>query len=528
MPPLSKPIARSACLAIFCGSSWIAAQMPPAAKVDGPIAGSSPYHLSVTKRIVILDVVVSDKQGHLVDGTNLTRDDFQVFENGVRQKILNFETPSMHPMPPGKEPIVNSAADLKKIGGAPLTILVLDELNSQFEDMSFARQMMVKYLQAQTPVLSQPTALMVAQNSKFIQVHDYTQDRDALIAIVKKHMPEYPWRMMGSTGGGSLAVERMAQTLAALQQIAQASHGTPGRKNVIWVGNGTPTVDLIGLDQQDVTTITAAVRSVTSKLLASRVTVYTINPMAGSSSTIDVATPDDLHTAAAASSGVNPFGSGTINFSDFALSTGGNAYQGRNDLNHVIAESVARGNDYYTLSYSPTDKSDDPAKFRKIAIVMKDPNLRATTRLGYFQETPTEMNPLMDKSLSNQQKQRDLQLDLSQALTSTMTYNGLTLTADKLDRNNYRIHVTGGDLFWSDRVDGNPEHAEATIAAAWFGADGKMLGHLVREETAPHKGNDPEAVFQLTFPDSREHAVRTRIVVRDATSGQMGTIDMGK
>ena len=520
-------LAKGVLLFALCSSLRFSAQSTASPAAGGQGDAPSSYHLSVTARVVVLDVVISDKQGHLVQRDDLTRDDFTVFEGGARQRILSFETPSMHAMPPESTPIVNSAADLQKIGESPVTILVLDELNSQFQDMSFARQMMVKYLQAQTPVLKQPTALMVAQNSKFVQVHDYTQNRDELIDIVKKHMPEYPWRMMGGTGGGALAVERMAQTLAALQQLAQASRGTRGRKNVIWVGNGTPTADLVGLDDEHAAVITGAVRAVTAKLLASRVTVYTINPMAGSSSTVDVETPDDLNTAAATATGMGPFGSGTINFSDFAVSTGGLAFQGRNDLNNVIAEGIARGSDYYTLSYSPTNKSDDPTKFRNISIVMKDPNLRATTRVGYFEETAADMNPLMDKTITAKQKQKDLELDLTQALNTTMTYNGLTLAVDE-KKDDYAIRVTGGNLTWSDPSAKDVEHAEATVAVAWYDKDGKMVGHLVREETAPRENGKPGAAFTLTLPVSRPRGVRTRIVVRDAIGGQMGTIDLEK
>jgi hypothetical protein len=40
---------------------------------------------------------------------------------------------------------------------------------------------------------------MIAMNSTFQQEqHDYTQNRDELIEVVKKHVPEYPWRMMNS------------------------------------------------------------------------------------------------------------------------------------------------------------------------------------------------------------------------------------------------------------------------------------------------------------------------------------------
>ena len=112
-----------------------------------------------------------------------------------------------------------------------MAVLVLDELNSRFEDMGFSRQMMVKYLEAQPAVLQEPMVLMVAMNNSFQQIHDYTQNRDELIEAVKKHMPEFAWRMVNSGKSGPGAVERMAQVMAALQQIGQASTGTEGRKN---------------------------------------------------------------------------------------------------------------------------------------------------------------------------------------------------------------------------------------------------------------------------------------------------------
>jgi hypothetical protein len=150
----------------------------------------------------------------------------------------------------------------------------------------------------------------------------------------------------------------------------------------------------------------------------------------------------------------------------------------------VIAEGVARGNEYYTLSHSPTNKSDDPTKYRNISIVMKDSNLRATTRAGYFQETDADVNPLMDKTISAKQKQHDLQLDLSQALNTTMTYNGLVVSAEDQKNGSYLIRVAGGNLEWSDPAGVGIEYAEVTLAAAWFDRDKKMIGHVVIEETA--------------------------------------------
>ncbi len=484
---------------------------------------AAPQTLKVTARIVVLDVVVTDKTGNPVH-RDLTRDDFAVLEDGQPQTVRSFETPSEHRMPASDKAIVNSAADLKKIGDAPVTVLVLDELNSRFEDMSFSRQMLVKYLAAQPEVLKQPAVLMVAMNNTFQQLHDYTQSRDELIQSVTKHMPEYPWRMVNSGKAGPGTVERMAQVIAALQQIAQASAGTPGRKNLIWVGNGFPSANLVGLEQTQADQIEAAMRRCTARLLAARITMYTINPTANSTSVIEVDTPDDLNTSLD-ENGSDPFGAGTVSFTNFAPSTGGIAFTGRNDLNNVIAEGVAKGQDYYTLSYSPTNTSEDAARFRKIRIVMKDPSLHATTRDGYYPETAADLNPVLEKTMSSQQVAANLKLDLSAALTTTISYNGLSVDAAKAAGDTYVIQVAETGIGWSDPGPDGAQHTVATVAAGWYNSKGKLLGHVIREETCPRRNNYAGASFILPVALSA-HVARIRFVVRDTFNGHMGTVDL--
>ncbi len=501
----------------------------------------TPSTITVNARIVVLDVVVTNKQGRLVH-RNLTKDDFKVLEDGVPQTIRTFEPPSDHRMPSSANAgaIVNSAADLKKIGNAPVTILVLDELNSTFQDSSFSRQMMVKYLQSQPAVLKEPTVLMIATNTTFQQMHDYTQDRDALIQVVKKHMPEYPWRMMNSGKSGAGAVERMVQVLAALQQISQSSMGTPGRKNLIWVGKGFPSSDLVSLPRDEADVIETAVRRCTDRLLAARVTVYTINPTADSASNVEVDTPDALNSSLDENR-ADPFG-GSVSFADLAPTTGGMAFTGRNDLNNVIGESIEEGQVYYTLAYSPSNPSQDAAKFRKITIVMSDPGLRAITRDGYYPETNADLNPVLDKTMKAKQVRANLELDLSAALTTTISYSGLSVTAAKAAGGVYEIHVAGNGIAWSEPATSEPatsesatnwagangeQHEEATVAAGWYDAKGKLLGHVAREETSPRADGEAGATFQLpvTLPGN---AVRLRFVVRDALNGSMGTVDVRK
>lgn len=479
--------------------------------------------IKVSARIVVLDVVVTDKKGNIVN--NLTRDDFAILEDKAPQTIRSFEQPSAHAMPPGDAAIVHSATDLPKIGNAPVTLLVLDELNTRFEDMSFARNSLIKYLQAQPPVLRQPTTLLIATNTKFVQVRDYTQDRDTLINDVKKHLPEFPWRMTGSGKQGAGAVERMAQSLAALEQIAQSTIGTPGRKNVIWVGAGFPSADLVGLDDKTVATIETAVRQCTNELLAARITMYSINPAANTTTTVEIDSPDDLDSAQNENGA--EFSNGQVNFTNFAPATGGLAFQSRNDINNEIAEGIAAGANYYTLSYSPTNHTDDAAKYRNIRIVMKDPSLHATTRNGYYPETASSAaSPATTEP--PKQARAQLQLDLSNAVTSTIAYNGLTIAAAKGSSGAYTITVpgTGEGLTWQAASTGG-EKTEATVMAAWYDSKGKLLGHTARELTASRTAPPADATFTLpvTLPSD---VARLRFIVRDAVSGRMGTTDLTK
>src|SRR5271156_5330798 len=55
------------------------------------------YTLSSTVKLVVLDVVVTDRKGNVV--SNLKKDDFQVFEEKLPQSISSFDAPGAHAVP---------------------------------------------------------------------------------------------------------------------------------------------------------------------------------------------------------------------------------------------------------------------------------------------------------------------------------------------------------------------------------------------------------------------------------------------
>ena len=130
--------------------------------------------IRVTSRLVFLDVTVLDKDGRpVVKG--LTKDDFTITDNKKPQRIFSFEAPEIH--------VVDaSATNDNPAAKAPVTIFVLDLLNSRFEDFAYIRYMVRRYLEAQPAQLHSPAELMVLGNNSLEMVQGYTRrDRKSVV-----------------------------------------------------------------------------------------------------------------------------------------------------------------------------------------------------------------------------------------------------------------------------------------------------------------------------------------------------------
>ena len=492
-----------------------------ASQTPGQTTDNGIATLRVETREVILDIVVTDKKGNFVGG--LKQGDFSVLEDEVEQRIRSFQSPERHAIPAGT-PEVHSTADLQKIGNAPVTILVLDELDTPFTGMVYARESLEKWLNAQPAVLTQPTILLVASDQKFGVIKDFTQDRAALLQALKAHFPAYPFKLSKGGNIGPDAGERMAISLGTLTQIAQASSGTPGLKNVIWVGVGFPQLlldDVSGTKEDEITK--AAIRT-TDVLLKARVTLSIIDPTAMADRSLDLNNPDynNLGTLTGSIGPSTEAIAGVLNFDTFAPATGGHLYFGNNDIQGQINQAVNNAQNFYTLSYSPSNHSDDATQFRNIRIVMRDPNLTATTRTGYFSDAKADV-----KAPPPPPAVHDLIFDLTSAALSSITYNGIHAETQKTDKG-YVLQTHIADLMPHVLTNGD-RTAEVTVMEVFFGAKNQVLSHPVHELTMPlPQGNAPGATlgFVVLSADAPKGTVRVRFVIRAAISGHIGTVDV--
>jgi VWFA-related protein len=149
-------------------------------KAQGQQSPSGVPRIKVTSALVFLDATVVDTKGRPVV-SGLTPDDFTITEDKRPQRIFSFEAPETHVIGP-------SAGDSNPEGKAPVTILVLDLLNSSFADFAYIRYEVKQFLKAQPPVLTSPTELMVIGNESLEMLQGYTRDRAELLYALD-HLP---------------------------------------------------------------------------------------------------------------------------------------------------------------------------------------------------------------------------------------------------------------------------------------------------------------------------------------------------
>ena len=459
--------------------------------------------------LVILDIVVTDAKGTPV--TNLTQSDFQVEENKQPQSILHFEQAGARVPSPTLS--INSTADLDRTAPqAPVQIIVLDEFNTRFEDMAFARYSLKKFLSRQPGKLSTPTLLVAVDLRNFNVLHDYTQNKDEIVRALDKHFVGFPWQ----THKNAWVAERYQIAFITLRRVAEAVMGHPGHKNMVWIGRGFPPYNITNAPIDTSVRLNNAVQDCVNILRDARITLYTIDP---AGVMID---PGKYGQDAAFN---DPLG-GNYQFAELARATGGAALYGRNDVDAEIDSAIQDGSSFYTLTYRPTNSSTDPTHFRKITVSIDHPGFKVLTRQGYFlRYGPGAVNPTNPS--------RSLVTDLLAADTSNMAYDGVpfTVTTGASGPTEFDVHLAGRGLVWTPATDTEPRHADFILIVSTFDKKGNELHRDARSYKIPASGEVPavgpllRGVTIRYFSQKDPKAVRARFTVRVSASGRIGTQD---
>jgi VWFA-related protein len=395
-------------LAGLCSCRVNSQDSPTSSPVQGP-------SIKAESRIVLVDVVVTDKQGQSVPA--LSKDDFHVSEDGSAQVVTSFEehkgaAPNEMTLPVMPPDVFTNFPTTQ--GADSVNVLLLDLLNTQPQNQAFVRQQVIKYL-GEVPA---GTRLAVfALGTQLRIVRGFTSDFSGLSgALEDKKLGVTPevsrnlqtdanqysdaeiLRQMRRSQAAPSAIDavesfqrdesaervnaRIEVTLQAFQQIARYLSGIPARKNLIWFSDNFPVTffpDTRGKAPKN----QEHVQKTSNMLTAAQVAIYPVSALGVlADPTFDASKLGGSRRELEARLSANQIAMETV-----AEETGGRAFYSTNALSEAVKDAVGNGSHYYTLSYSPANDKND-GKFRRIQVNLPDSSYKLSYRRGYFADMP--------------------------------------------------------------------------------------------------------------------------------------------
>jgi VWFA-related protein len=320
-------------------------------------------------RQVTLDVAVLDGFGKPLGG--LQQQDFTLYDDKQPRKISSFRAVEGATAEPPVE-----------------IILVVDEVNTSFQDVVIERQQIEKYLQQSGGRLPQPVSIVFFTDAGALGSAP-SRDTKALIADLNK--TKIPLRSIKRSQGYYGAIDRLQLSVNTLGQLADHEAVRPGRKLVVWISPtwplfSGPILPVSGKPQQDVFN---SVVAVSDALRRARITLYNVNPTGSAS----VAGSRDYYKAFLKGvSAAKQAQLGNLALQVLAYQSGGLVLNSTNDIAGAIAACISDANSYYVLSFDAA-AGEGPNEYHALDIKVDKPGMVARTRSGYYAQPGQASTP---------------------------------------------------------------------------------------------------------------------------------------
>ncbi|HBL26680.1 MAG TPA: hypothetical protein DD490_07585 [Acidobacteria bacterium] len=406
----------------------------PATPQEGDAAGL--FVDTVNVSVVNVDVYVSDKKGNRING--LTREDFEVFEDGRPVAVTNFyavedgkaTTPAPEPAPAAPtEPAVPGPPGLPGLNEVKTPedqrlrlVVYIDNFNLRpfnrnrvmrelraFIGQKLGRgdqMMLVSYdrsLHVRRQFTSDPhliaTALLELEKVSGQGVHQDSDRREVLRQIEDSQSVNEA--TIYARSYSQAAFNDLSFSIDAMRNITDSLAGLPGRKAILYVSDGLQMIagqDIwyavqgkygeksTGLTEQFEFDASRRFEELAAQANANRVTFYTIDA-AGLRTYSSIS----AETATAGQPGQGVFVD-SIQISNLqtplqmiAEKTGGVAIINSNVVTPQLEKIASDFNTYYSLGYTPTHYGD--GRYHKIEVKVKRKGLEVRHREGYRDKT---------------------------------------------------------------------------------------------------------------------------------------------
>jgi VWFA-related protein len=507
-------------------------------------------------KLVIVDLTVRDKSGRPI--TNLTKNDVELLEDGVRQEIRVFELQKLGGEPlapisfgntapktlevrpaittPAKPTVAAPAAGPIRYQDRRLLCMFFDMTSMQPPDQLRAQEAAIKFLQSQmtssdlVEIMTYTTAIKVVQ--------EWTDDRETLITQLKKltigegsDLADMAATAAdeGDDSGSFVADEtefnifNTDRKLAALEDAARKLSIFPEKKAMIYFSSG---IGKTGVENQSQikATVNAAVRA--------NVAFYPVDARG----LVALVPGGDASQASPRGTGIisgtkqqgirNSFNDTQETLVTIAADTGGKPMLDTNDLTMGIRQAQEDINSYYILGYYSKNEIAD-GKYRRIEVKLVNKSLSAKLdfRRGYYAAKVWKKFNATDK-----------EQQLQEALTLGDPVNELPLALEvdyfRVARDRYfvpiSVKIPGSAVGLTKK--GEKETADLDFIGQVRDASGKLVSGVRDYITVKLNQENAALIAQrhlqydagLTLPAG---SYSLRFLARENQSGKMGTFE---
>jgi VWFA-related protein len=346
-------------------------------QVGGLAPVTNPANPAVSAGRIKIDVVVTDKAGRPVTG--LQPQDFTLLDDKTPRKTSSFQAFDGVSIKPDQPTEV---------------ILLFDYVNETVREVAAERFEVQKFLRENGGHLAQPTSIFLLQDSGLQALRQPTTDGNALAEAVAKM--DTSFRVNSRATGSNGAQERYAESLHALSGIAAYEKQRPGRKLLLWIGYGWPTLSEPTNDAMK--QYFKSIVEYSTSLREARINVYSVGIVPRPVQTFrrGESNGEIIQTSAI----YNPFAyqeylkgvdkfwrsrAANLYVKVLAAQNGGRVLGLDNDLKSQIDSCIQDANAFYTLSFNPPQAAQ-PNEYHSLKVQLDRPGLIARTNTGYYNQ----------------------------------------------------------------------------------------------------------------------------------------------
>ena len=538
-------------------------------------SGDAQQQLTFRSDINAVEVhaVVTDARGNFVK--DLSRDDFEIYEDGRLQPPLTFALVDVPVLPPlsvanSAEPIEPDVRSTSRTFDGRLYVIVLDDLHTTTLRSPLVREAARTFVERHFG--ANDLAAVIYTSGRQDLAQELTGNRRLLRAAVEKFqgqkLPSASIERLGvhfreremegsrseSGDGGSssnsngrstrvddpLDPERgfnARRALDTIKDVAQWMADVPGRRKALVLFSEGIDYDIYDVfNNRSASSLIDDARQTIAAAQRGNVSIYAVDPRGltqlGDESITVGSLPQDPNLDYGTPLGLQrELLLAQESLLSLAEETGGLAIVRTNDVAGGLGRIVRDNSHYYMLGYT-TDVTRAPGKFRKIEVRVKRPGLTVRARRGYVPPDPkaaarkreTQVkagtSPALAAALNNPLPVGDLPVRVFAApFKSATSTNGSVLIAIELD---------GRALKYQQKDDRFLEKVEVSIVAADHqgkvrGSDRQTLDLKLKPETRQklENGSGVRLLSRIELPPAR---YQLRIGVHESTGGGISTV----